>query len=287
MTTRIEIRTRIDVPVEVAFGLATDIDIHVEGMADSDERAIGGVTSGRIGPGGEVIFQARYLGLRWRLTSRITTWDPPHAFADEQVAGPFARYRHEHRFSAIDERSTLMTDRWEHGLRWGPLGTLADRLVARRTVRELLETRASSFARIAEREHHGVSRRPDRLTVLYDQDCGFCTWSAETMMRIDRGHRVRFLPLAQAPALGIEVPDRDALEATIHAVDERGRWTVGGQTWITILDRVPVTRPFAWIARLPVVSRLVEPVYDRIAANRYRLSRMLRREACELPRRTS
>jgi predicted DCC family thiol-disulfide oxidoreductase YuxK len=180
-----------------------------------------------------------------------------------------------------------MTDRWEHELRWGPLGTLADRLVARRTVRELLETRASSFARIAEREHHGVSRRPDRLTVLYDQDCGFCTWSAETMMRIDRGHRVRFLPLAQAPALGIEVPDRDALEATIHAVDERGRWTVGGQTWITILDRVPVTRPFAWIARLPLVSRLVEPVYDRIAANRYRLSRMLRREACELPRRTS
>lgn len=103
------------------------------------------------------------------------------------------------------------------------------------------------------------------------------------MMRIDRGHRVRFLPLADAGSLGIHVPDRDALKATIHAVDERGRWVVGGETWITVLDRVPVTRPLAWIARLPLISRLVEPVYDRIAANRYRLSRMLGREACELP----
>jgi ligand-binding SRPBCC domain-containing protein len=59
-------------------------------MTRSNEQAIAGVMSGLIGPDEEVTWEARHFGLRVRMTSRITEYDRPRAFTDEQVSGPFA-----------------------------------------------------------------------------------------------------------------------------------------------------------------------------------------------------
>ncbi len=96
--------TAIAAPVEVCFDLSRSIDLHLESMIASKERAVAGVTSGLIGAGQQVSWEAHHLGLRWRMTSEITAFDRPHRFVDQMVRGPFASFRHEHRFSGQGAR---------------------------------------------------------------------------------------------------------------------------------------------------------------------------------------
>jgi ligand-binding SRPBCC domain-containing protein len=117
----IHLVTEIAAPVERVFDLARDIDLHQRSMAHAHERAIGGRTSGLIGAGETVTWQARHLGLTWTLTSRIVAFDPPRRFVDEQESGPFAWFRHEHRFEPTPG-GTRMIDDWEHAAPWGRSG---------------------------------------------------------------------------------------------------------------------------------------------------------------------
>jgi ligand-binding SRPBCC domain-containing protein len=143
---RIHLETDIAAPIERVFDLARDIDVHQESMAAIGERAIGGRTSGLIEPGESVTFKARQFGLTWSMTSRITTFDRPDWFVDEQVTGPFAGWRHEHRFEAI-AGGTRMIDDWEHAAPFGVIGRIVDALVLQRRMRQLLEPRNEALVR--------------------------------------------------------------------------------------------------------------------------------------------
>jgi ligand-binding SRPBCC domain-containing protein len=147
---RIRLETVIHAPIERVFDVARDVEAHQRSMTDHDERAIGGRLSGLIGPGETVTWSARHLGRSWSLTSRITEFEPPRRFVDEQVSGPFRSFRHEHRFEAF-AGGTLMLDDWRHAAPFGPLGWLADRLVLERYMRRLLEARNASLRQEAER----------------------------------------------------------------------------------------------------------------------------------------
>ena len=140
--------TDIAAPVERCFDLSRDIDLHLESMVASKERVVGGVTSGLIGAGQEVSWQARHFGIRWHMTSRITAFEPPHRFVDEMVRGPFAAFRHEHRFEAHGG-GTRMTDVVDVRMGWGPIGPVAD-LVAAAYLRRLLTIRNGVIRRKAE-----------------------------------------------------------------------------------------------------------------------------------------
>jgi ligand-binding SRPBCC domain-containing protein len=146
----IRIETFVAAPPERVFDLARDLDFHARSMAHTGERAVGGRTSGLIEAGEEVEWQARHLGLSWRLRSRIASMDRPRSFVDEQVAGPFARYDHRHTFVA-HEGGTLMADEWHHVAPLGPLGTLADLLFLERHMRRTLTARAAAIKAEAER----------------------------------------------------------------------------------------------------------------------------------------
>jgi ligand-binding SRPBCC domain-containing protein len=47
---------------------------------------------------------------------------PPHAFVDRQLFGPFWRWEHEHRFAALPDGGTRMTDAVTYELPGGKLG---------------------------------------------------------------------------------------------------------------------------------------------------------------------
>ena len=99
--------------------------------------------------GDEVTWEATHFGIRQRLTSRITEFDPPHRFIDEMVRGAFARFRHEHQFLAA-EGGTEMVDIFDYTSPLGPLGRLADGLFLRRYMTTLLRERNAYLKRAAE-----------------------------------------------------------------------------------------------------------------------------------------
>lgn len=150
MTVTIELSTDIDAPIEEVFDLARDLDFHARSMAHRGERAVGGRMTGRIEHGETVTWRARHFGIWWSLTSRITAVDPPTRFEDVQQRGPFAWFRHEHRFEPLLGGGTRMRDRWEHRSPLGPLGGLVDRLVLGWYMRRQLKTRNAALKREAE-----------------------------------------------------------------------------------------------------------------------------------------
>lgn len=132
--------TEIAAPAEACFDLSRSIDLHIESMAASRERAVAGVTSGFISDGERVTWEARHLGRRWRVTSLITEFDRPRRFVDEMEAGgPFRVFRHEHIFEPT-ELGTRMIDVIELSTRYGPFALLGD-LAAGAYVKRLIAIR--------------------------------------------------------------------------------------------------------------------------------------------------
>jgi ligand-binding SRPBCC domain-containing protein len=147
--TVIDLTTDIDAPIERVFDLARDLDLHARSMAHTGERAVAGITTGLIEYGATVTWRARHFGLWWSLTSRVTVLEPPVRFEDVQERGPFAWFRHEHRFEPHGT-GTRMHDRWEHRSPLGALGRLIDWLFLGRYMRTLLITRNDALKRAAE-----------------------------------------------------------------------------------------------------------------------------------------
>ena len=147
----IEILTRIAAPPERCFDLSRSIDLHQHSLAASGERAVGGVTTGLIGLGEQVTWEARHFGVRQRLTSRITAFDRPRHFRDAMVAGAFARFDHDHWFTP-DGGGTLVRDVFDYTAPLGLLGRVADALFLTRYMRALLAERNAVIKRVAESE---------------------------------------------------------------------------------------------------------------------------------------
>ncbi|TMC31594.1 MAG: SRPBCC family protein [Chloroflexi bacterium] len=145
----IRIETRIAATPERCFDLARDVDLHQRSAAASSERAIAGVTSGKMGLGDTVTWRATHFGVPLRLSSRITEFDPPRRFVDEMVEGPLRRLRHVHAFEAIPG-GTLMVDVFDYASPLGILGAVADALVLRRYLQHFLERRSAFLKRVAE-----------------------------------------------------------------------------------------------------------------------------------------
>ena len=126
MASSFSLVTRANLPVERLFDVALSIDEHVASMAKSGEQAIDGVTGGSIALGETVTWRARHFGIRFTMTSQVTSLERPHRFVDEQVRGPFRSFHHEHVFTR-DGSETVMIDTLTIG---SPIfGRLAERVV--------------------------------------------------------------------------------------------------------------------------------------------------------------
>ncbi|MGG7307705.1 SRPBCC family protein [Curtobacterium sp. AB451] len=145
MTVAFRVVTDLAAPPERVFRLSLDIGAHERSMAASGERAVDGTTTGTIGLGESVTWRARHFGIAWRMTSRITALEAPHRFVDEQVRGPFARFRHEHRFEATAD-GTRMVDEIAFRAPLGVLGLAAERLALARYLPRLIRERNASLA---------------------------------------------------------------------------------------------------------------------------------------------
>jgi len=148
----IEIRTFIESDIEKCFDLSRNIDFHKKSMAHSKEKAIAGKTSGLIDLNEQVTWEAVHFGIKQQLTSKITEFEAPNYFVDEMTKGAFKYFRHEHRFIE-NEGKTLMVDKLYFKSPYGFIGTLANKIVLKRYLTNLLLTRNSYLKTEAESKY--------------------------------------------------------------------------------------------------------------------------------------
>jgi len=77
-----------------------------------------------ISKGTLIEYRLQLFGVPFRWMSRISEWEPPFRFVDEQIRGPYATWIHEHRFEEAGDR-TIMKDRVSYSLPFSPLGDVA------------------------------------------------------------------------------------------------------------------------------------------------------------------
>lgn len=145
----IQLQTFIAAPRERIFDLARSIDAHQASTSSSEERAVAGVTSGLIGLGDEVTWEARHFGVRQRLRVKVTAFARPAHFQDKMLEGAFKSMVHDHRFTPV-AGGTLMTDQFECYAPLGVLGRLAEHLFLTRYMRRFLQERNAVLKELAE-----------------------------------------------------------------------------------------------------------------------------------------
>jgi ligand-binding SRPBCC domain-containing protein len=147
----IHLETLIAAPAGRCFDLVRDVEVHTRSAAGSQERAVGGTTHGLLGQGDEVTWEAVHLGIKQRLTARVTRCEPPYLLVDEQVRGAFRHFTHRHTFRLLPG-GTLMVDEFCYTSPLGLLGRVADKLFLERYLRAFLRARAEVLKQIAETE---------------------------------------------------------------------------------------------------------------------------------------
>src|SRR5690606_38099058 len=147
----IRLSIHVAAPIERVFDLARSIDAHVASAGRSAEKAVAGRTSGLIELGESVTWEARHLGIRQRLTSRITRMERPSLFEDQMLKGAFRRIRHVHEFRVV-EGGTEMIDVFDFEAPLPVLGVIAETLFLTSYMTQFLRERADWIKRMAETE---------------------------------------------------------------------------------------------------------------------------------------
>ena len=148
----IVLETEIHASAERCFDLVRDIRVHTETTAHTDERAVAGVTDGRIGLGQTVTFEGTHFGIRQQLTVIVIEFDRPRRFVDAMIKGRFKYFAHIHEFEE-NAGTTIMRDTvfWESPL--GVLGRIFDKLLLERHMTKLVSTRNAKLKEIAQADN--------------------------------------------------------------------------------------------------------------------------------------
>ncbi len=145
----ITLQTIIDASIERCFDLSTSIDLHKISTGKTNEQAIAGRTSGMIQLNETVTWRATHFGIRQNLTSKITAFERPVHFRDEQLKGAFKCIVHDHYFEKKDEQ-TVMTDVFYFESPLGFLGRAFNRMVLTKYLTHFLNERNALIKEYAE-----------------------------------------------------------------------------------------------------------------------------------------
>lgn len=93
-----------------------------------------------IAPGTRIQYRLKWHGVPLRWTTEITKWDPPYAFEDFQLSGPYRLWHHFHNFESSGN-GTLMTDVVNYELPLGVIGRLTHAVAVRKNVEQIFDFR--------------------------------------------------------------------------------------------------------------------------------------------------
>lgn len=146
---KIELETFINSEIEICFDLARSIDLHTISTSKTNEKAIDGRTNGLIELNEFVTWEATHFGVRQKLTSKITAFEKPFHFRDEQQKGIFKSIQHDHYFEPKKD-STLMKDVFVYEAPFGWIGRIAEQLILTNYLKKFLMERNEVIKKYAE-----------------------------------------------------------------------------------------------------------------------------------------
>jgi ligand-binding SRPBCC domain-containing protein len=147
----ITLKTEIKAKIEICFDLSCSIDLHTISTSKTNEKAIDGRTSGLISLNDFITWEAIHFGIKQQLTSKITQFEKPFHFRDEQLKGAFKSMVHDHYFEEKDGITT-MTDHFEFSSPYGVIGKAFNFLVLEKYLPNFLITRNKVIKEYAESE---------------------------------------------------------------------------------------------------------------------------------------
>lgn len=154
---RFVLETVVAASPDVVFAASLDPAVHVRSMARYRETMVEPPEGGQFTEGSTVTWRARHFGIPFRLRTIVFDIDPPRAFRDRQLAGPFGAFLHEHVFDE-HPRGTLMRDTVTFRSPFGPLGRAVDALFLRAYLRRLIAERNAAI--VSEIEGDGRTLAP-------------------------------------------------------------------------------------------------------------------------------
>jgi uncharacterized protein (TIGR01777 family) len=193
------------------------------------------------------------MPVKWH--ARHVDYQENQLFQDIQINGPFSRWIHTHRFTALPPEDCLLEDEIEYALPFHPLGTAVLAPYVEKNLERIFAYRhATTRADIT--THEAVKSRGP-LTILISGASGLLG-SALIPFLTTGGHRVRRLVRRRPdpekdeiywnPAAGeLGLDEKDPIDAVIHLSGENigeGRWTAAKKKQI-IDSRVNSTRLLA------------------------------------------
>jgi ligand-binding SRPBCC domain-containing protein len=147
----IKLETKIKSNIKICFDLSRSIDLHKISTAETNEKAIAGITSGLINLDESVTWQAKHFGITQKLTSKITKFESPKHFRDEQQKGIFKFIVHDHYFEERGE-NIIMIDYFYFQSPFGIIGKIIDKFVMTKYLTDLLNQRNEVIKNYAETE---------------------------------------------------------------------------------------------------------------------------------------
>jgi ligand-binding SRPBCC domain-containing protein len=148
---KIKLQTVINSNIERCFDLSTSIDLHKISTARTKEEAVGGRVSGLINLGEYVTWKATHFGISQKLTSKITEYNRPYHFRDEQLKGAFKYFAHDHNFQ-VQGNKVIMEDIFDFQSPFGLVGNLVDKFILTNYLKKFLCERNNLIKEYAETE---------------------------------------------------------------------------------------------------------------------------------------
>jgi ligand-binding SRPBCC domain-containing protein len=145
----IHLTTFIAAPQERVFDLSRSVDLHKASMKEHDEKIVDGTMSGLMNLEDTVTWTAKHIFKQRRLRIRITKFQRPEYFIDEQDQGDFVMMKHEHFFKSI-ENGTIMIDQFHFETPRGLIGKLINSIYLEKYMTRLLNERNKMIKQIAE-----------------------------------------------------------------------------------------------------------------------------------------
>jgi len=145
----IELETQIKSDINICFDLSRSIDLHKISTAKTKEEAIDGRKSGLINLDEFVTWSATHFGIKQKLTSKITEFNRPFHFRDEQLKGAFKFIIHDHYFETLGDR-VKMKDVFSFQSPLGLMGRLIDKIILTDYLTKILKERNAVIKEFAE-----------------------------------------------------------------------------------------------------------------------------------------